>query len=249
MRARARHLPALSFDLIYARPGQTLTAWRDELEEAIGIAADHLSLYQLTIEEETPLRPLYARRQARDSGAGARGGFLSSSRRTSPPARASGLRDLQSRAARRREPPQPDLLALRRLRRRRPRRARPADRRRRAARHRHGAPPGDLAGEGRGGRPRPRHRRRAHAGGGGRRDAAHGPAAQRRHRPGALRADIRPQLSAPTASASSCRTVSSRRAETDGCGRRATAGSSSIRWSPTSPPEYPEAEPTRLRAN
>jgi oxygen-independent coproporphyrinogen-3 oxidase len=45
--------PRLSLDLIYARPGQTLRAWQSELEEAIGMAADHLSLYQLTIEPET----------------------------------------------------------------------------------------------------------------------------------------------------------------------------------------------------
>jgi putative oxygen-independent coproporphyrinogen III oxidase len=46
--------PRLSFDLIYARPAQTLRAWETELTEAIGLAADHLSLYQLTIEAETP---------------------------------------------------------------------------------------------------------------------------------------------------------------------------------------------------
>src|SRR5690606_30320966 len=40
--------PRLSFDLIYARPGQTPEAWEAELNEAIGHAADHLSLYQLT---------------------------------------------------------------------------------------------------------------------------------------------------------------------------------------------------------
>jgi putative oxygen-independent coproporphyrinogen III oxidase len=45
--------PRLSFDLIYARPGQTLDAWQAELEQAIGYAVDHLSLYQLTIEEGT----------------------------------------------------------------------------------------------------------------------------------------------------------------------------------------------------
>jgi oxygen-independent coproporphyrinogen-3 oxidase len=43
-----------SFDLIYARPGQTLPAWRAELTRAIGEAAEHLSLYQLTIEPDTP---------------------------------------------------------------------------------------------------------------------------------------------------------------------------------------------------
>ncbi len=52
--------PRLSFDLIYARPGQTLAAWRRELEEALALAADHLSLYQLTIEAETPFARLHA---------------------------------------------------------------------------------------------------------------------------------------------------------------------------------------------
>ena len=42
-----------SFDLIYARPHQTAQAWAAELEEAIGRAAEHLSLYQLTIEPGT----------------------------------------------------------------------------------------------------------------------------------------------------------------------------------------------------
>ena len=45
--------PRLSFDLIYARPGQTLGAWEQELRQAIDLAADHLSLYQLTSEEGT----------------------------------------------------------------------------------------------------------------------------------------------------------------------------------------------------
>jgi len=52
--------PRLSFDLIYARPGQTMDAWQAELEQAIGHAADHLSLYQLTIEEGTPFHALHA---------------------------------------------------------------------------------------------------------------------------------------------------------------------------------------------
>src|SRR5438094_494652 len=42
-----------SFDLIYARPGQSIAAWRTELEEALALANDHLSLYQLTIEPGT----------------------------------------------------------------------------------------------------------------------------------------------------------------------------------------------------
>lgn len=50
--ARA-HFPRLSFDLIYARQGQTPDAWADELSRAIDLTADHLSLYQLTIEPGT----------------------------------------------------------------------------------------------------------------------------------------------------------------------------------------------------
>jgi oxygen-independent coproporphyrinogen-3 oxidase len=48
-----RLFPRLSFDLIYARPGQDLAAWRAELRQALDLAADHLSLYQLTIEPGT----------------------------------------------------------------------------------------------------------------------------------------------------------------------------------------------------
>ncbi len=42
-----------SFDLIYARPGQSVQAWRAELTEALRRAPEHLSLYQLTIEPDT----------------------------------------------------------------------------------------------------------------------------------------------------------------------------------------------------
>jgi len=49
-----------SFDLIYARPRQTPQAWAGELERAITEAAEHLSLYQLTIEPETPFQTLHA---------------------------------------------------------------------------------------------------------------------------------------------------------------------------------------------
>jgi oxygen-independent coproporphyrinogen-3 oxidase len=51
--------PRLSFDLIYARPGQTAATWRAELTAALALAADHLSLYQLTIEEGTPFAALH----------------------------------------------------------------------------------------------------------------------------------------------------------------------------------------------
>ena len=48
-----------SFDLIYARPGQTPADWARELDGAIDRAAEHLSLYQLTIEPDTIFERLY----------------------------------------------------------------------------------------------------------------------------------------------------------------------------------------------
>jgi oxygen-independent coproporphyrinogen-3 oxidase len=56
-----RLFPRLSFDLIYARPGQTPAAWRAELGRALTLAADHLSLYQLTIEPGTGFEALHRR--------------------------------------------------------------------------------------------------------------------------------------------------------------------------------------------
>ena len=49
-----------SFDLIYARPGQKPDAWRSELTEALDLAGNHISLYQLTIEPDTPYAALHA---------------------------------------------------------------------------------------------------------------------------------------------------------------------------------------------
>jgi putative oxygen-independent coproporphyrinogen III oxidase len=51
----------LSLDLIYAREGQTIKAWREELTRALALPVEHVSLYQLTIEPETA----FARRVAR----------------------------------------------------------------------------------------------------------------------------------------------------------------------------------------
>jgi putative oxygen-independent coproporphyrinogen III oxidase len=51
--------PRMSFDLIYARPNQTVEDWDRELKEAVSYAVDHLSLYQLTIEEGTPFYGLH----------------------------------------------------------------------------------------------------------------------------------------------------------------------------------------------
>jgi oxygen-independent coproporphyrinogen-3 oxidase len=52
--------PRVSFDLIYARPAMTAAAWEAELSRALAIGTDHLSLYQLTIEEGTPFAALHA---------------------------------------------------------------------------------------------------------------------------------------------------------------------------------------------
>jgi putative oxygen-independent coproporphyrinogen III oxidase len=53
--------PRLSFDLIYARPDQSEAAWRAELRRALDLAADHLSLYQLTIEPGTVFEAAHRR--------------------------------------------------------------------------------------------------------------------------------------------------------------------------------------------
>ncbi|KIC10256.1 coproporphyrinogen III oxidase [Leisingera sp. ANG-M1] len=56
----------VSFDLIYARQGQSLEAWQAELREALSMAIDHLSLYQLTIEDGTAFGDRYARGKLRN---------------------------------------------------------------------------------------------------------------------------------------------------------------------------------------
>ena len=56
-----RTFPRYSFDLIYARPGQSAAVWRRELAAALDMAGEHISLYQLTIEKGTPF---YARHQS-----------------------------------------------------------------------------------------------------------------------------------------------------------------------------------------
>ena len=57
----AATFPRFSFDLIYARPQQTVAAWAAELDEALRRAGDHLSLYQLTIETGTVFEQAHAR--------------------------------------------------------------------------------------------------------------------------------------------------------------------------------------------
>jgi len=57
----ARLFDRYSFDLIYARPEQTEAAWAAELDQAIGLAGHHLSVYQLTIEPGTAFHTAHAR--------------------------------------------------------------------------------------------------------------------------------------------------------------------------------------------
>ncbi len=52
------HFERVSFDLIYARPNQTIAEWQAELTRAIALGAEHLSLYQLTIEPGTRFETL-----------------------------------------------------------------------------------------------------------------------------------------------------------------------------------------------
>ncbi|MBE9555946.1 MAG: coproporphyrinogen III oxidase [Proteobacteria bacterium] len=61
VRTAAKLFDRYSFDLIYARSGQTAAAWRDELGHALTEAGDHLSLYQLTIEPGTAFHTLHQR--------------------------------------------------------------------------------------------------------------------------------------------------------------------------------------------
>lgn len=59
--AAQEHFARVSFDLIYARPGQTLGQWEAELNDALAFGTGHLSLYQLTIEPGTRFATLAAK--------------------------------------------------------------------------------------------------------------------------------------------------------------------------------------------
>lgn len=59
--AAQAHFARVSFDLIYARPDQTMAAWEAELREALAFGTGHLSLYQLTIETGTRFATLAAK--------------------------------------------------------------------------------------------------------------------------------------------------------------------------------------------
>lgn len=53
LKVAEKHFARRSIDLIYARPGQTVAGWRNELDRALSLGTEHLSLYQLTIEPGT----------------------------------------------------------------------------------------------------------------------------------------------------------------------------------------------------
>ncbi|WP_032113408.1 radical SAM family heme chaperone HemW [Candidatus Paracaedibacter symbiosus] len=63
IRIAQQNFTRVSFDLIYARPNQTIEAWNLELEQALAFGTDHLSLYQLTIEQGTAFAHKYARQE------------------------------------------------------------------------------------------------------------------------------------------------------------------------------------------
>jgi oxygen-independent coproporphyrinogen III oxidase len=56
--ARAAGFDNLNLDLIYGLPGQSIDDWRFSMEEVLELKPEHLSLYALTLEHETPLQSL-----------------------------------------------------------------------------------------------------------------------------------------------------------------------------------------------
>ncbi len=69
IKAATKIFPKISFDLIYALPGQTPITWKKELASAIKIAEGHLSLYQLTIEPGTEFHKKRIKAANEDIGA------------------------------------------------------------------------------------------------------------------------------------------------------------------------------------
>ena len=118
----------VSFDLIYALPGETEAGWSATLDRALGKGTSHLSLYQLTIEPGTRFASMVAKQRVR--AARRRCGGVALFELTRPhgprPPASPATKSAIMRAPGAGKPPQPHLLALRRLCWRRPRRARPA---------------------------------------------------------------------------------------------------------------------------
>ena len=62
--ARLAGFDNVGIDLIHALPGQTLEMWRDDLRHALELTPEHLSVYGLTIEDDTPFAELYTNHDA-----------------------------------------------------------------------------------------------------------------------------------------------------------------------------------------
>ena len=100
-RRRKAIFPRISFDLIYARVGQSEAAWRAELERAMKLATEHVSLYQLTIEPDTIFERLWQAGKLAHARRGSRPRSVRRDAGDRRDARPAGLRDLQPRPARR----------------------------------------------------------------------------------------------------------------------------------------------------
>lgn len=74
--AKEAGFPKVGLDLMYALPGQRLPEWRQELREALELGIDHLSAYELTVEDSTPLGRMVRARQCRLQGEAARRRFF-----------------------------------------------------------------------------------------------------------------------------------------------------------------------------
>ena len=147
----------LSFDLMYARPRQDRDDWADELDQALALQPDHISLYQLTIEPNTIFEQLARKGIIRPKEDDETADFYHWTPATSQRSGVPWLRGQQPRRVpASRERAQPPLLGLSGLHRHRPGRPRAVDQRRRQDRH----PPAPralcLAGPGRGAGPRHR---------------------------------------------------------------------------------------------
>ena len=163
--ARRRWRRAQRFRALFVRPdlcaarGKRRRHWAAELKRALAEAGEHLSLYQLTIEPETPFAALHAAGKLQPSGRGMRAPPLRPDAGDLRRRRAAGLRGLQPCAARRRMPAQSGLLAHAGICRHRPGRPWPARYRRPTPCHRDREAAGSLAHAGREGWPRPGDRR------------------------------------------------------------------------------------------
>ena len=102
-----------SFDLIYGRPGHDASSWQAELGEALVLAGDHLSCYQLTIERGTPFHAMAAAGQLELPEDDVLARLFRIDRRLARCGRPPAVRDFESRPAGLGIATQPRLLALR----------------------------------------------------------------------------------------------------------------------------------------